>query len=178
MFDNRNRDLDAGHRSLPGFMIWEAVELIAFTQTALHRRFNKIGEDQDSQDYAASVGLLRCAHWDDFVQDYNSTGYAGFCKLCTNNSCIINRNHACRILALYNLVIKLFPHYGSDLYVTDLGISREDINKFIYIYTLPRPGMNRFVRNTQQTVPGFRNYSTAVYSGNTIDITKLDRPIL
>ena len=161
---------------LPGHAIWKTIQLIAFSQAAIHRRFNPIPEQPEGRNFEQMVGRT-CAHWADMISEYNRNGYIAFCRKCTSEHCIINRQQCCRILACYNLTIRLFSHYGDDLYVSDMGIDNADIETFIAYFVRRRPGMNRFARPISVTLPGYEEYSDAIYSGDTIDLAKLSRPV-
>ena len=176
MFESKFRDEDPGHVELPGHFIWKLIELIAYSQAAVHRRFNEIPENTNHRNFEVAVGRT-CAHWPDLIINYERTGYIGFCTKCTSEHCIINRQHCCRIRACYNLTIQLFEHYGDNFYVTDLGIPRSDIEIFITYFIRQRPGMSRFARLSPITLPGYEDKSDFIYNGETMDLAKLSRPI-
>ena len=174
MFENKFRDDDPGHAELPGYFIWKWIELIAYSQAAVHRRANEI--TGEIRNFEVSVGRTS-AHWADMIAIYERTGYIGFCSRCTSEHCIINRLQCCRIRACYTLTIRLFNHYGDDLYVTDLGVSNADIEFFIAHFVRRRPGFTRFARISPITLPGYEDRSDFIYNGETMDLAKLSRPI-
>ena len=177
MFTAKHRDLDNAATSLPGDTIWKCLEAIAFSQAAIHRRHNQIGEVRELKDLEASVGRLS-AHWPSFVEKYENTGFIGFCLDCNGSNCPINRAHICRILALYNLTIKMHMVYG-EIFVSDLGIPKSDLEIFASFHvSRTRPGFNgRFATITQNSIPSFRDKSNAIYQGTLIDLEKLSRPL-
>ena len=176
MFTAKYNNNDPGHRSMPGFYIWEAIQGIAMTQAGLHRRHLEVRLDDEAQRVETSAGRVGNAHWETFSSEYDRTGYAGFCPHCKSDLCPINRSHICRILILYNLTIKLHMHYQEDLFVTDLGIKKSDIEIFIAFFVRSNVSNGRFGTVTRHTIPGFRDFSESVYSGGTIDLSQLARP--
>ena len=176
MFTARHRDLDAANESLPGFIIWKCLLAMARSQAPIHRRHNPIEESRESRDLATSVGMSG-AHWASFVEKYDNTSSIGFCPDCNSSNCPINRAHICRILAIYNMCVRLHMHYG-ECFVSDCGIPKGDLELFISFHMRVRPGVNgRFANIPQYTIPSFRDKSDAVYQGNLIDLEKLSRPM-
>ena len=178
MFTAKYRDLEAERvvDSLPGGEIFKCLEAIAYSQAALHRRHNPVGDSREARDLATSVGRLG-SHWPRFVEKYERTGHIGFCLDCTSSNCPINRSHICRILALYNLCIRMHMVFG-ELFVSDLGIPKGDIEIFVTYHVRVRPGVNgRFATIEQNTIPSFRDKSNAVYQGTLIDLEMLSRPL-
>ena len=175
MFTAKHRDLDNAANSLPGATIWKCLEAIAYSQAALHRRHNQIGEIREAKDLETSVGRMS-AHWPRFVEKYERTNFIGFCLDCNGSNCPINRAHICRILALYNLTIQLHMVYG-EIFVSDLGIPKSDLEIFISFHVRTKPGFNsRFANIAQNTIPSFRDKSSALYQGTLLDLEKLSRP--
>ena len=174
MFTARHRDLDAGNESLPGFYIWKCLEAIGFSQAAIHRRLNPVGQFRESRDLETAVGRLS-PHWASFVAKYENTGAIGFCLQCNSSHCPINRAHIARILAIYNLCIRLHMSFG-DIYVNDMGIPKSDLEIFLTYHVRTRPGTGRFVNVENTTIPSFRDKSSAVYQGGLIDLEKMTRP--
>lgn len=177
MFTARYRDMDQGNEGLPGFDIWRCLEAIALSQAAIHRRHSPIGESREEKDLEASVGRLG-PHWPKFTEKFENSGKIGFCPSCNDSNCPINRGHICRIMALYNLTIRVHMHYG-EIFVSDLGIPKSDLEIFVTYHVRIRPGFNgRFANVTQNSIPSFRDRSNAVYQGGFIDLEKLSRPEL
>ena len=176
MFQNRHRDLDAAHRSLPGFQIWKCLEAIALSQAPLHRRHNPIGESREAKYLEASVGRLG-PHWPSFVEKYERTAHVGFCTQCNDSNCVLNRSHICRILAIYNLTIRMHMHFG-ETFVSDMGIPKSDLEIFVSYHVRIKPGFNgRFALINRNTIPSFRDLSEAVYQGSLLDLERLSRPL-
>lgn len=175
MFAAKYKDNDNGHRTMPGFFIWEAIQGLALTQCALHRRNLEVRPTQEARELARASGRLS-AHWTNFVSEYDENGYAGFCLDCRSEFCPLNRNHICRILILYRLTIRLHMLYQRDLYVTDFGIKRSDIEIFVNYYVRRNNDQGRFGSVTRHTIPTFRDYSESVYAGRTVEIGQLARP--
>ena len=176
MFTAKYKDSDSGHRSMPGFFIWQAAQGLAMTQAGLHRRHLEVRKDSEAQTVEQSAGRIGNLHWEKFSSEYERTGYAGFCPQCKSDLCPINRCHICRILILYQLTIKLHMYYPESLYVTDLGIKESDIEIFLAYFVRRNVSNGRFGIITRHTIPTFRDFSESVYSGGTIDITQLVRP--
>ena len=178
MFECKLKDNDAGYQSMAGWYVWTAIQGLAMTQCGLHRRHLEVKDSDETRNVETSVGRLGNAHWDRHIKDYENKGYAGFCGECKSELCPINRNHICRILILYKLCIKVHMHYQSDLYVSDLGISHSDINRFIGDHIRRSNLEGRFGMIPRQTIPAFRDYSESVYAGGNIDLAILARPDL
>ena len=175
MFTAKFKNNDNGHRSMPGFYIWEAIQGLALTQCSLHRRHLEVRNDQEARDVARASGRIG-GHWANFASAYDENGYAGFCQDCKSKFCPINRNHICRILILYKMTIQLHMHYQRDLFVTDFGIKKSDIEMFSTYFLRRNIQNGRFGNITRHTIPCFRDYSESVYAGGTIDIGQLARP--
>lgn len=171
------RDADAAFRDTPGFFIWQCIRVIGLTTAAIHRRHNMISEDRESQNLATAVGRKGNAHWAPYVQEYERTGRVGFCLNCTSEHCPLNRQQLCRILAIYQMTNRLFAHHD-EVYVTDFGVDRRDIEIFMANFIRPSGNSARFFKFNNQTIPSFRDYPEGIYSGEIIDATRLIRPVL
>lgn len=175
MFTAKFKNNDNGHRSMPGYFIWEAIQGLALTQCALHRRHLEVRQTQEARNVAGASGRSS-AHWAKFASEYDESGYAGFCLDCRSEFCPLNRNHICRILILYKLCIRLHMYYQRDLFVTDFGIKRSDIEIFTDYYIRRNNEQGRFGNIIRHTIPTFRDYSESVYAGGTIEMGQLARP--
>ena len=178
MFECKLKDNEIGYKEMPGWYIWTAMQGLAMSQCALHRRKLEIKPDDEARAVETSAGRIGNAHWESYCNYYDSNGYAGFCLKCDSALCPLNRNHICRILILYNLVIKLHMHYQRDLYVTDFGVNHSDAQKFISNFVRRTVEGGRFGTVTKQTIPTFRDFSESVYSGGNIDLALIARPNL
>ena len=178
MFECKLKDNDIRYKGMPGWIIWNAMQGLAMSQCALHRRNLEVKPEDEARAVETSAGRVGNAHWDSYAKSYNSKGYAGFCLKCDSAMCPLNRNHICRILILYNLITKLHMHYQSDLYVTDLGVNHSDAQRFINTFVRRTIEGGRFGKVTHQTIPAFRDFSESVYAGDNIDLALVARPNL
>ena len=176
MFTAKYRDNERNWEDHPGHIIWETILAIAKCQCGLHNIGNPIGVTTDEITSARNQGRLGNPHWASYTERYAKDGFTGFCTGCRSHTCAINRSQICTILALYTLILKINMFWPEELYVTDLGIPKKDIEYFLAHFVTSRPGSQRYVKYIKQTIPNFRDSSRAIYQGDTIDITKLSRP--
>ena len=80
------------------------------------------------------------------------------------------------MLAIYQMSNKLFAHH-EEVFVTDFGVDRRDVEIFMANYLRPSGNSARFFRFQRQTVPSFRDYPEGIYAGEIIDATRLVRPV-